>query len=109
MNNKIIIIICVFIALSKFSYSQNNKQIIATYDFINKNENKIEIVNLYIEKTKAYSEFIKLKSSKDTLYADEFEDIHFKKEPNDSIGKQYFLTNKNIIFRDFLKNYNIYL
>ncbi len=106
MNNKIIMIICVFIALSKFSYSQNNNQIIATYDFINKNENKIEIVNLYIEKTKAYSEFIKLKSSKDTLYADEFEDIHFKKEPNDTIGKQYFLTNKNIIFRDHIYTEN---
>jgi GLPGLI family protein len=99
---KKIILVCVFIAFAKFCYSQSNKQIIATYDFINKNENKIEIVNLYIENTKAYSEFLKLKSPKDTLYADEFEDIHFNKESSDSIGKQYFLTNKNIVFRDHI-------
>lgn len=103
---KKIIIVCVFTVLTKFCYGQSNKQIIATYDFINKNENKIELVNLYIENTKAYSEFFKLKSSKDTLYADEYEDVHFKKEPTDSIGNQYYLTKKNIVFRDHIYTEN---
>jgi len=102
MKNTMNFLVLFFFILTSYCYGQNNKLIVASYDFINKNENKSELVKLFINNKEAYSEFLKLKSSKDTLYADEFEDIHFKKEPNDSIGKQYYLTSKNIIFRDHI-------
>lgn len=102
MTQKFIIILLAFFALSKICYGQGNKQIIATYNFINTNDNKKEIVNLYIDKTFAYSEFLKLKPVNDTLYIDDFEDINLKIEPKDNVGKQYFMTNKNIIFRDHI-------
>lgn len=102
MTQKIIIILLAFTALSKICYSQSNKQIIATYNFINTNDNKKETVNLYIDKTIAYSEFLKLKPANNSLHIDDFEGLNLKLEPKDSIGKQYFMTNKNIVFRDHI-------
>jgi GLPGLI family protein len=87
-------------------FGQESNQVLATYDFINKNENKFQIMKLWINRSHAYSEFFNVKLSRDTLYSDDFEDIHFKKENNDSIGQQYYLTNDKIIFRDHIYTNN---
>lgn len=87
-------------------YSQDKTQIMATYDFINQNDDKNQIVKLWINKSEAYSEFFKKENKNDTLYSDEYENIHFKKESKDSIDKQYHLTKKQIIFRDHIYTEN---
>ncbi len=81
-------------------FGQQKNQIVATYDFFNREENKIQTVKLWIAKADAYSEFFNITSHKDTLYVDEFEGIYFSKENKDSTAQQYYLTSNSIIFRD---------
>jgi GLPGLI family protein len=101
------LIIMLFIL--KLGHSQNKNQIVATYDFINQNDNKSQVVKLWINKSEAYSEFFKREKASDTIYADEYEYIHFKKESKDSIGQQYYLTKKEIIFRDHIYTENEFI
>lgn len=91
--------------LASFSYSkaQGNKQIFANYEFNNFNSNKIKGINLYIGANEAFSEFYNLKVASDTMYIDEYSDtVNFKIEVSDSIGNQYYLNPKGIIFRDHI-------
>ncbi|NJM79105.1 MAG: GLPGLI family protein [Flavobacterium sp.] len=67
------------------------------------------MVKLWINKSESYSEFLKKENKNDTLYSDEYEYVHFKKESKDSIDKQYHLTKKQIIFRDHIYTENEFI
>jgi GLPGLI family protein len=101
---KIRFIITVLTILSFFGvcFCQEKNQMLATYDFINKNDGTSKFIKLWINKSEAYSEFFNINKSRDTLYADEFENLYFKKDSNDSIGNQYYLSKNEIIFRDHI-------
>lgn len=99
-------ILFIVILFSSNLIGQEKKQIIAYYNFINKNDEKIESVKLCFNELEARSDFYKIKFSKDTLYMDDYNNAHFKKEAKDSIGKQYYISKKNIIFRDHIYTQN---
>jgi len=83
-------------------YSQVNRDIHAVYSFYNLNNGKEQVVNLYISKEKAFSEFLIKVQVNDTLFIDDEDTINFKVEPKDSIGKQYYIEGQLITFRDII-------
>ncbi|WP_400075055.1 GLPGLI family protein [Winogradskyella sp. R77965] len=98
---KKVIIIILFVSFNSV-YSQVNRNIHAVYSFYNLNKGDEQIVNLFISKNKAFSEFLIKDKAKDTLFIDDEDTINFKVEPNDSIGKQYHIENQLITFRDII-------
>jgi GLPGLI family protein len=95
-------ILILFIFFFQNIQSQENKCIYAKYSFRNKNNNTLNDVSLYINKQEAYSVFLDYEIKKDSMFEDDFGNIKINLKNNDSIGKQYYLTNKNITFRDHI-------
>ncbi len=100
MIKKVLIVILFF--SFGFVYSQANRGIHVVYSFYNLNNSNEQIVNLYINKNKAFSEFLIKDQVNDTLFIDDEGTINFKVEPKDSIGKQYHIEGQLITFRDII-------
>lgn len=100
MNLKIILIsflVCFFYV----SFSQENKQVLASYLFINKNSNESYSIKTRINKTQALSEFYNLKSKADTIIESN-ESVEIFVTNSDTTNKKFFITKDSITFIDHI-------
>jgi GLPGLI family protein len=87
------------------SFSQENRQLKATYEFTNYSSDKKNIITLLIGKSEAFSEFKELKKPLDSLNTNEFDDtVYLNIQSSDTIGNQYYVNAKKIIFRDYISH-----
>lgn len=109
MNMKYAISTLLAFLIWGISYGQKS-QMVATYNFINNDAQKAQTVKLWINSSSAYSEFFDIKSTRDTLFTDTYnENVHFTKENNDPVKEQYFLKKDSITFRDHIYTENKFI
>lgn len=96
MLNKIILI-TILVSFFHTSLSQDNKQILASYLFINKNSNESYSIKTRIGKTQALSEFYSLSSRADTIIESN-ESVEIFVMNSDTTNKKFFISKDSITF-----------
>ena len=96
-----IILISILLFLFHVAFSQENKQIFASYLFINNNSNESYSIKTRIGKNQALSEFFSLKTKADTII-ERNERIEIFVTNSDTINKKFFITKDSVTFIDHI-------